>query len=63
MRVRVDFDKCVASGQCVMLAPTVFDQDDDGIVVLLKDDADDAERAGVLASARVCPGVAIFVDD
>jgi ferredoxin len=36
MRVIVDQDKCVGSGQCVLAAAGVFDQrDEDGIVVLL----------------------------
>ena len=33
MRVEVDTPKCVASGQCVLIAPDVFDQrDEDGRV-------------------------------
>ncbi|MFE3946199.1 ferredoxin, partial [Streptomyces sp. NPDC059118] len=35
MKVTVDQNKCVASGQCVLSAPDVFDQrEEDGIVVL-----------------------------
>jgi ferredoxin len=35
MKVTVDQDKCIASGQCVLTAPDVFDQrDEDGIVFL-----------------------------
>ena len=38
MKVTVDQDKCVSSGQCVINAGDVFDQrDDDGVVVLLND--------------------------
>ncbi len=38
MKVTVDQDKCVSSGQCVLNAGEVFDQrDDDGVVVLLTD--------------------------
>lgn len=59
MRVTIEPDRCVTSGQCAMLAPTVFDQDDDGIVVLLKDQPDEAETAGVEESIRVCPSLAI----
>ncbi|MFE7977334.1 ferredoxin [Streptomyces shenzhenensis] len=60
MRVEVDVPKCVASGQCVMLAPDVFDQrDEDGLVVLL-DEAPPAElRDAVRESATVCPAAAI----
>jgi ferredoxin len=36
MKVAVEQDRCVGSGQCVLLAPDVFDQrDEDGSVVLL----------------------------
>jgi ferredoxin len=60
MRVSVDQDKCVGSGQCVLAAERVFDQrDEDGIVVLL-----DAEPAAdlhddVRQAAAVCPALAI----
>ena len=38
MHVEVNVPKCVASGQCVLIAPEVFDQrDDDGMVILLDD--------------------------
>jgi ferredoxin len=55
MKVVVDKEKCVASGQCVMLAPEVFDQDDDGVVMVL-----DSRPSGVVGdrvrqAARVCP--------
>lgn len=62
MKVSIDADRCVASGQCVMLAPEVFDQDDDGIVVLL-DDSPASGLDGVRESVRVCPGRAIAATD
>jgi ferredoxin len=33
-KVRIVERKCIGAGQCVLSAPAVFDQDDDGIVVL-----------------------------
>ncbi|MEV5843521.1 ferredoxin [Streptomyces sp. NPDC051985] len=59
MKISAEPDRCVASGQCVMLAPTVFDQDDDGIVVLLNDTPAASEQHGVLESVRVCPAAAL----
>ncbi|MFF8916405.1 ferredoxin [Streptomyces sp. NPDC015032] len=59
MRVEVDQPKCVASGQCVLLAPDVFDQDDDGIVELLTDTPDPTHHDDVRESAAVCPAAAI----
>ncbi|MFF3876875.1 ferredoxin [Streptomyces sp. NPDC001978] len=60
MRVEVDVPKCVSSGQCVLLAPDVFDQrDDDGLVVLLDENPPAELRAAVRESALVCPAAAI----
>jgi len=64
MKVIVDQDKCVASGQCVVAAADVFDQrDEDGVVVLL-DPAPSEELADdVRHAAAVCPALAIVVED
>lgn len=36
MKITVDEEKCCGAGQCVLIAPEVFDQrDEDGIVALL----------------------------
>ncbi|GLW13091.1 ferredoxin [Microtetraspora sp. NBRC 13810] len=38
MKITIDQDACVGSGQCVLGSPEVFDQRDaDGIAVLLRD--------------------------
>ncbi|MEU5088848.1 ferredoxin [Streptomyces sp. NPDC021356] len=59
MRVEVDQPKCVASGQCVLMAPEVFDQDDDGIVRLLSSTPEPVHEEEVRESAAVCPAAAI----
>ncbi|WP_437773465.1 ferredoxin [Arthrobacter sp. KNU40] len=60
MKVLLDQDKCVASGQCVTAADTVFDQrDEDGIAVLLMDDIGPEREAEVRQAAAVCPVLAI----
>ncbi|MFI0779641.1 ferredoxin [Streptomyces sp. NPDC021212] len=62
MRVEVDVPKCVASGQCVMIAPDVFDQrEEDGVVVLLDDRPAAELHADVRESAMICPAAAIRV--
>jgi ferredoxin len=64
MRVHVDQDKCVASGQCVMAAPEVFDQrDQDGVVVLLEAAPPADREEDVHQAAIVCPALAIWVED
>jgi ferredoxin len=60
MRVAVDIPKCVSSGQCVLIAPEVFDQRDDDGIVILRDDSPPAEHHAVLREAAlVCPSAAI----
>jgi ferredoxin len=63
MKVIVDQDRCVASGQCVPAAMDVFDQrDEDGVVVLLTEHPS-AELAGdVRQAAAVCPAPAIRIE-
>ncbi|MFF3371972.1 ferredoxin [Streptomyces sp. NPDC002680] len=62
MKVEVDVPKCVASGQCVLIAPDVFDQrDEDGMVVLLDETPAPELHGAVRESATVCPAAAIHV--
>ncbi|WP_328479051.1 ferredoxin [Actinoplanes sp. NBC_00393] len=62
MHVSADQDKCCGAGQCVLLAPEVFDQrEEDGIVTVL-----DPEPPGQLhdvarEAAAVCPTSAISI--
>jgi ferredoxin len=64
MKVFIDQDKCVASGQCVLTAPDVFDQrDEDGIVVLLNDNPPADRADDVRQAAAVCPALAIRVEE
>ncbi|HET9172078.1 MAG TPA: ferredoxin [Actinospica sp.] len=60
MRVELDEPKCVASGQCVMAAPDVFDQrDEDGVAVLLTEEPAAEHLDDVREAAAICPAAAI----
>ncbi|MER7179136.1 ferredoxin [Streptomyces hyaluromycini] len=64
MKVAVDQDRCVGSGQYVLMAPDVFDQrDEDGIVVLLDEFPPTELHDDVRQAARVCPALAIELDE
>ncbi|MGC5012297.1 ferredoxin [Streptosporangium sp. DT93] len=64
MNITVDTGLCCGAGQCVLLAPGVFDQgEDDGIVVLLDPAPAESLHAAVREAAAVCPTSAISVDE
>jgi ferredoxin len=62
MKVTVEADKCVAAGQCVLLAPQVFDQrEEDGAVVLLDAEPAPDLHAAVRDAEALCPAAAIHL--
>jgi len=65
MRITVEPGKCVASGLCVLVEDSVFDQDDaTGTVRLLVDtDPPPDVRENVREAARVCPALAISISE
>lgn len=64
MKVSVDQDKCVASGQCVTAAMAVFDQrEEDGMVVLLDPEPPEHVAADVRQAAALCPALAITIEE
>ena len=64
IKIHVDEHKCVGAGQCVMTAPQVFDQrEEDGVVILLRDHADAGLEPAVRKAAKLCPALAIRVEE
>ncbi|CAL9326821.1 ferredoxin [Streptomyces sp. SudanB52_2052] len=60
MRVELDEPKCVASGQCVMAAPEVFDQrEEDGIAFVLDERPAGDSLVEVREAVAICPAAAI----
>ena len=63
MKVSADRDVCISAGNCVMVADAVFDQDDDGIVVVLAEDVPDGEEGNAREAVRLCPSRALRIVD
>jgi ferredoxin len=62
MRISVEPGVCVASGQCYLAVPEVFDLDDeDGTVVLLDATPSGAVRAAAWQAVQNCPSGALSV--
>lgn len=61
MRVSVDLKLCRGHGQCLMAAPTVFDEDDAGRTVVLTAEPPERLRDEVYRAIANCPTRAIEV--
>ena len=63
IRIFIEQDKCVGAGHCVRAAPEIFDQhEDDGIVVLLLEEAPDHLGDELKKAERLCPSQAIRIE-
>ncbi|MGY1747491.1 ferredoxin [Blastococcus sp. SYSU D00695] len=56
-RVVVDRERCIASGVCEVLAPTVFELDDDGVLHVRQEAP--ADPSAVAEAVRACPSGAL----
>jgi ferredoxin len=63
VRVTADRDVCISAGNCVMVADTVFDQDDDGIVTVLVDEIPEDQEGNAREAVKLCPSQALRVID
>ena len=61
MRVTVKPEVCIGAGQCVLAAPEVFDQDDDGVVQVVDEAPGHELHRDVRMAASRCPVEAIGV--
>ncbi|MFI6699782.1 ferredoxin [Streptomyces sp. NPDC050509] len=68
MRIGIDTERCIGAAMCVLHAPAVFTQNDDGVAELLPEDtggAGDADHAdhgndpAVREAVATCPVQAI----
>ena len=63
MKIEADRELCIAAGNCVLSAEAVFDQDDDGIVVLLAKQVPEGEEERVREAVKLCPSGALRLVD
>ncbi|MDT5018181.1 MAG: ferredoxin [Mycobacterium sp.] len=63
VKVEADREVCIQAGNCVMVAVAVFDQDDDGVVVVLVDEVPDDEQEHAREAIKLCPSQALRLVD
>ena len=61
MKVHVDTDLCQSHGECVHVAPDVFELGDDDVLVW-QEEVDDERRADMEAAVNACPMMAISIE-
>lgn len=62
MKVIVDFVKCAGLGICESMAPDFFEVNDDGELVLMRDDISDDELQSVEEAVAGCPTEALRIE-
>ena len=63
VKIEADRDLCIGAGNCVLSAEAVFDQDDDGVVVLLTEEVPDGEQERVREAVKLCPSGALRLQE
>ncbi len=63
MQITADRTACVGAGQCALVAGELFDQDDDGLVLLLEPHPDAADETAARRAVSLCPARAISVSE
>lgn len=64
MRIDIDQETCIGAGQCVLTAPEVFTQDDDGFSELLPGhETNPGAPSAAADAAKACPVQAISVTE
>jgi ferredoxin len=59
VRIEADRERCIGAGMCVVAAADVFDQDDDGIVVLLEVEVPEEYAWAAERAVAGCPSGAL----
>jgi ferredoxin len=59
LKIEADRDVCIGAGMCVMNAEEVFDQGDDGIVVILEVEVPPEHADAAARAVAACPSGAL----
>ena len=63
MRIVADTNRCEGLGMCEAMQPEFFEVGEDGTVVVLSDQPDEAHRTQLQAAVDSCPVSALTLQD
>jgi ferredoxin len=61
LTIRIDRDLCIGSGNCVNLAPEIFEIDE-GNLVEFRDDTPDIDQGRLMEACGICPVDALIAE-
>ena len=62
MKAFVDKDICIGCGACTGICPEVFDMDDDGLAIAIKDELKSELEDSAVEAQGGCPVSAIIIE-
>ncbi|EQK42485.1 MULTISPECIES: ferredoxin [Paraclostridium] len=62
MKAFVDKDICIGCGACTGICPEVFDMDDDGLAIAIKDELKSELEDSAVEAQDGCPVSAIIIE-
>ena len=63
MKANVNKDACIGCGACQMIAPEVFEINDDGISEVIMKEIDEDQKDEVASAVESCPTGAISTEE
>lgn len=63
MRIKAHRQHCISSGACLLEAPRLFAQDENGVVVVRFPEPPASEHAAARAAAAACPAAVIELQE
>jgi ferredoxin len=61
MKISVDRERCQGHGRCALLVPEIFDLDEEGFSVVIREDVPEAAAADAKEAVANCPERAILL--
>jgi ferredoxin len=61
MKIRIDWELCIGVGNCVAVAPSVFQLDKDNKAIII--DPSSVDEITLKEAASSCPEMAIILED
>ncbi|MBQ3421354.1 MAG: ferredoxin [Romboutsia sp.] len=63
MKAKVNKDACIGCGACQMIAPEVFEINDDGVSEVIMNEVDEDQKDEVKSAVESCPTGAISTEE